>query len=335
MKTSLVIATRGSQLALWQAEHVRSRLLTLRPDLSVELLKIKTKGDVILDVPLSKVGGKGLFIKEIEEALLDGRADLAVHSVKDVPMELPEGLTLACVPEREVCTDCLVSETIASFEDLPEGARVGTCSLRRQAQLLHARPDLRILPLRGKILNVEKVRIDRALSNNEIKAMITAFGCGYGDEFNIEKLRYHRIVCMTDADVDGAHIRILMLTFFYRYMRPLIEKGYVYIAMPPLYKVTKAKKEYYVYDDNELEKLLQEIGRDPKPEIQRYKGLGEMSSEQLWQTTMNPETRTMMQVSVEDAMAADEIMSLLMGDKVEPRKEFIEENAKLVTDLDI
>ena len=192
-----------------------------------------------------------------------------------------------------------------------------------------------ILPLRGKILNVEKVRIDRALSNNEIKAMITAFGCGYGDEFNIEKLRYHRIVCMTDADVDGAHIRILMLTFFYRYMRPLIEKGYVYIAMPPLYKVTKAKKEYYVYDDNELEKLLQEIGRDPKPEIQRYKGLGEMSSEQLWQTTMNPETRTMMQVSVEDAMAADEIMSLLMGDKVEPRKEFIEENAKLVTDLDI
>ncbi|HIU20124.1 MAG TPA: DNA topoisomerase (ATP-hydrolyzing) subunit B [Candidatus Limiplasma stercoravium] len=192
-----------------------------------------------------------------------------------------------------------------------------------------------ILPLRGKILNVEKVRIDRALSNNEIKSMITAFGCGYGDEFNIDKLRYHRIVCMTDADVDGAHIRILMLTFFYRYMRPLIEKGYVYIAMPPLYKVTKNKKEYYVYDDVELEKLLQEIGRDPKPEIQRYKGLGEMSSEQLWQTTMNPETRTMMRVSVQDAMAADEMMSLLMGDRVEPRKEFIEENAKLVTDLDI
>ena len=192
-----------------------------------------------------------------------------------------------------------------------------------------------ILPLRGKILNVEKVRFDRALANNEIKAMITAFGCGWGDEFNIEKLRYHRIVCMTDADVDGAHIRILMLTFFYRYMRPLIEHGYVYIARPPLYKVTKNKKEYYVYDDNELEKLMQEIGRDPKPEIQRYKGLGEMSAEQLWQTTMNPETRTMMQVTVEDAMAADEIMSLLMGDKVEPRKEFIEENAKLVTDLDI
>ena len=192
-----------------------------------------------------------------------------------------------------------------------------------------------ILPLRGKILNVEKVRIDRALSNNEIKAMITAFGCGYGEEFSLAKLRYHRIICMTDADVDGSHIRILMLTFFYRYMKPLIEKGYVYIAMPPLYKVTKGKKEYYVYNDQELEKLLQEIGRDPKPEIQRYKGLGEMSSEQLWQTTMNPATRTMMQVTLEDAIAADEIMSLLMGDQVEPRREFIEENAKLVTDLDV
>ena len=176
---------------------------------------------------------------------------------------------------------------------------------------------------------------ERILGNAEIKAMITAFGCGVGSECDCARLRYHRIVCMTDADVDGSHIRILMLTFFYRYMKPLIENGYVYIAMPPLYKVTKGKKEYYVYNDEELERLMQEIGRDPKPEIQRYKGLGEMSSEQLWQTTMNPETRTMMQVTLEDAIAADEIMSLLMGDKVEPRKEFIEENAKLVTDLDI
>ncbi len=192
-----------------------------------------------------------------------------------------------------------------------------------------------ILPLRGKILNVEKVRIDRALGNNEIKAMITAFGCGYGDDFDLARLRYHRIVCMTDADVDGSHIRILMLTFFYRYMRPLVENGYVYIAMPPLYKVTKSKKEYYVYNDEELEKLMAEIGRDPKPEIQRYKGLGEMSSEQLWQTTMNPETRTMMRVTLTDAIAADEMMTLLMGDQVEPRKEFIEENAKYVKDSDI
>ena len=192
-----------------------------------------------------------------------------------------------------------------------------------------------ILPLRGKILNVEKTRLDKILLNQEIKNMITAFGCGIGEEFNADKLRYHRIVCMTDADVDGAHIRILMLTFFYRYMRPLIENGYVYIAMPPLYKVTKNKQEYYVYDDVELEKLMQQIGRDPKPEIQRHKGLGEMSSEQLWTTTMNPETRTMMKVSVEDAMAADEIMSLLMGDKVEPRREFIEQNYDMVTDLDL
>ena len=192
-----------------------------------------------------------------------------------------------------------------------------------------------ILPLRGKILNVEKTRLDKALGNNEIKSMLTAFGCGFGDEFDESKLRYHRIVCMTDADVDGAHIRILMLTFFYRYMRPLVEKGYVYAAMPPLCKVTKGKMEKYVYDDDELQRLLDEIGRDPKPDIQRYKGLGEMSAEQLWQTTMNPETRTMMQITPEDAMAADEIFTLLMGDQVEPRRKFIEENADLVKDLDV
>ena len=192
-----------------------------------------------------------------------------------------------------------------------------------------------ILPLRGKILNVEKTRLDKALGNNEIKSMLTAFGCGFGDEFDESKLRYHRIVCMTDADVDGAHIRILMLTFFYRYMRPLVEKGYVYAAMPPLYKVTKGKMEKYVYDDDELQRLLDEIGRDPKPDIQRYKGLGEMSAEQLWQTTMNPETRTMMQITPEDAMAADEIFTLLMGDQVEPRRKFIEDNADLVKDLDV
>ena len=186
-----------------------------------------------------------------------------------------------------------------------------------------------ILPLRGKILNVEKARLDKILISEQIKNMITAFGCGVGDDFNIDKLRYHRIVCMTDADVDGAHIRILMLTFFYRYMRPLIEKGYVYIAMPPLYKVTKGKQEYYVYNDQELQKLLDQIGRETKAEIQRYKGLGEMSSEQLWHTTMNPETRTMMKVTMEDAMAADEIITLLMGDKVEPRREFIEQNSEL------
>lgn len=192
-----------------------------------------------------------------------------------------------------------------------------------------------ILPLRGKILNVEKTRKDKALENNEIRSMITAFGCGFGDDFDESKLRYHRIVCMTDADVDGAHIRILLLTFFYRYMRPLVEKGYVYAAMPPLYKVTRGKTEKYVYNDEQLQQLLDEMGRDAKPDIQRYKGLGEMNAEQLWETTMNPETRTMMQITPEDAMVADEIFSMLMGDQVEPRKKFIEENATLVTDLDV
>ena len=226
--------------------------------------------------------------------------------------------------------DCTERDPAKCEIFLVEGNSAGGSAKNGRDRMFQA-----ILPLRGKILNVEKVRIDRALGNNEIKTMITAFGCGYGEDFNLEKLRYHRIVCMTDADVDGAHIRILMLTFFYRYMKPLVEKGYVYIAMPPLYKVTKSKKEYYVYNDIELDKLLQEIGREPKPEIQRYKGLGEMSAEQLWQTTMNPETRVMMQVSLSDAIAADELMTLLMGDQVEPRKEFIEENAKLVENLDI
>ena len=192
-----------------------------------------------------------------------------------------------------------------------------------------------ILPLRGKILNVEKTRVDKALGNEEIKAMITAFGCGFGEDFDESKLRYHRIVCMTDADVDGAHIRILLLTFFYRYMRPLVEKGYVYAAMPPLYKVSRGKFEKYVYSDEELQELLDEIGRDPKPEIQRYKGLGEMNKEQLWETTMNPATRSMMQITPSDAMAADEVFTLLMGDQVEPRKQFIQENSDLVKDLDI
>lgn len=192
-----------------------------------------------------------------------------------------------------------------------------------------------ILPLRGKILNVEKVRLERALDNQEIRSMITAFGCGFGSEFDESKLRYHRIVCMTDADVDGAHIRILLLTFFYRFMRPLVEKGYVYAAMPPLYKVTRGKYEKYVYDDEELQKVLDEIGREPKPDIQRYKGLGEMSAEQLWQTTMNPETRIMMQITPSDAMEADRLFTLLMGDQVEPRKQFIHENADLVKDLDV
>ena len=192
-----------------------------------------------------------------------------------------------------------------------------------------------ILPLRGKILNVEKTRMDKILANNEIRAMITAFGAGIDEEFDTSKLRYHKIVCMTDADVDGSHIRILMLTFFFRHMRPLIEQGYVYVAQPPLYRITKGKNIYYAYDDEELNSILERIGRDPKPLINRYKGLGEMNPEQLWETTMDPERRVMLQVHLEDAMKADEIFSVLMGDKVEPRREFIENNSKLVVDLHV
>ncbi len=192
-----------------------------------------------------------------------------------------------------------------------------------------------ILPLRGKILNVEKTRMDKVLANQEIKAMITAFGGGFGKEFDTSKLRYHRIVCMTDADVDGSHIRILLLTFFYRFMPQLIEEGYVYIAQPPLYKITRGKTEKYVYSDAQLQAYLDELGRDAKPDIQRYKGLGEMSAEQLWTTTMDPATRNMYKVTLKDAISADEMFTLLMGDQVEPRREFIEQNAKLVADLDI
>ena len=193
-----------------------------------------------------------------------------------------------------------------------------------------------ILPLRGKILNVEKTRLDKILANKEIRAMVTAFGGGIGAEFNVDKLRYHKIICMTDADVDGSHIRTLMLTFFYRYMRPLIEQGYVYIAQPPLYKVTKNKKIRYCYSDSELDAYLAEIGSQGA-EVQRYKGLGEMSEEQLYDTTMDPDTRTLLKVNLDDAVEADEIFSILMGDQVEPRREFIENNAKLVSDdeLDI
>lgn len=191
-----------------------------------------------------------------------------------------------------------------------------------------------ILPLRGKILNVEKTRLGRVLENQEIKSMITAFGCGIHNEYNEDKLRYHKIICMTDADVDGSHIRILLLTFFFRFMKPLIENGHVYIAQPPLYKVAKGKEIKYVYTDDELEKTLDAMGRKGT-EIQRYKGLGEMSEEQLWQTTMSPENRTLLKVRMEDAMEADGIFSTLMGENPELRRQFIEENATLVKDLDV
>ena len=263
----------------------------------------------------------------MDKCLSAARAREAARKARDLTRR-KTALESAALPGK--LSDCSERDPAKCEIFLVEGDSAGGSAKNGRDRHFQA-----ILPLRGKILNVEKVRVDKALANQEIKAMITAFGGGFGKDFDETKLRYHRIVCMTDADVDGSHIRILMLTFFYRFMPKLIENGYVYIAQPPLYKVTRGKTEKYVYSDVQLQKLLDEMGRDAKPDVQRYKGLGEMSAEQLWETTMNPETRSMYRVNVADAIAADETLALLMGDDVEPRRDFIEKNAKLVADLDI
>ena len=263
----------------------------------------------------------------LDKCLSAARAREAARKARDLTRR-KTALESAALPGK--LADCSERDPAKCEIFIVEGDSAGGSAKQGRDRHFQA-----ILPLRGKILNVEKTRIDRALSNAEIKAMITAFGAGFGAEFDPSKLRYHRIVCMTDADVDGNHIRILLLTFFYRFMPKLIEDGYVYAAQPPLYKVTRGKQEQYVYSDSQLQKLLDEMGRDAKPEIQRYKGLGEMSYQQLWDTTMNPETRSMYRVEMKDAIAADELFTLLMGDQVEQRREFIEQNAKLVADLDI
>ncbi|WP_308525101.1 DNA topoisomerase (ATP-hydrolyzing) subunit B [uncultured Tissierella sp.] len=262
----------------------------------------------------------------LEKAISSQRAREAARKARDLTRRksVLENTTL---PGK--LADCQDSDLETTEIYLVEGNSAGGSAKQGRDKKFQA-----ILPLRGKILNVEKARLDKILSSEEIKIMITAFGTGIGEDFNIEKLRYGKIILMTDADVDGAHIRTLLLTFFYRYMKELIDNGHIYIAQPPLYKVTKSRQEHYVYSDKELDDLLEEIGRSNYA-IQRYKGLGEMNPEQLWDTTMNPETRTLLKVTLEDAVAADEVFTTLMGDKVQPRREFIEENAKFVKNLDI
>jgi len=262
----------------------------------------------------------------VEKALSASRAREAAKKARELTRR-KSVLESASLPGK--LADCSEKDPALCEIFIVEGDSAGGSAKQGRERKYQA-----ILPLRGKILNVEKTRLDRILANEEIKAMITAFGAGVGSEFDETKLRYHKIICMTDADVDGSHIRTLLLTFFYRFMPPLIENGYVYIAQPPLYKVAKNKKEFYVYSDQELEEKLEEIGRDGV-ELQRYKGLGEMNPEQLWETTMNPETRTILRVELEDAISADETFNILMGDKVEPRREFIEANAKKARNLDI
>lgn len=262
----------------------------------------------------------------VEKALTAQRARKAARKAKDL-VRRKSVLESTALPGK--LADCREKDPSKCEIYLVEGDSAGG-----SAKLGRNPKTQAILPLRGKILNVEKARLDRMLNADTIRSMITAFGTGISDEFDIEKARYHKIVIMTDADVDGAHIRTLLLTFFYRYMRGLIDAGYVYIAQPPLYKLEKQKKVWYLYSDEELEEKLNEIGRD-KIGLQRYKGLGEMNGEQLWDTTMNPENRTLLQVTIDDASYADEIFSILMGDQVQPRKDFITENARKVRNLDI
>jgi len=263
----------------------------------------------------------------IDKALMAARARDAARKARE--------LTRKSVLERSALpgklADCSSKDPKECEIYIVEGDSAGGSAKQGRNRKFQA-----ILPLRGKILNVEKQRLDRILNSDSIRNMITAFGGGIGKDFDVEKLRYNRIILMTDADVDGAHIRTLLLTFFYRYMKELIEDGHVYIAQPPLFKVNKGKKEIYTYSDAELEKVLEEIGgKDNSTDIQRYKGLGEMNATQLWETTMDPEHRILLKVNIEDAMLADEIFTILMGEKVEPRREFIEQNAKNVVNLDI
>ncbi len=268
-------------------------------------------------------GQAKIILSKVETA---ARAREAARQAKNAARRKSD-LDSAALPGK--LADCSEKDPSQCEIFLVEGLSAGGTAKGGRSRRYQA-----ILPLRGKILNVEKTRIDKALGNEEIRSMITAFGTGIGADFDIKKLRYDKIICMTDADVDGSHIRILLLTFFYRYMKPLVEEGHIYIAQPPLYLIKKGKKKYYAYNDAELAEILDRIGRT-NYEVQRYKGLGEMDADQLKETTMDKETRTLLRVTVEDAALADETFALLMGEKAQPRREFIEQNAKFVENLDI
>lgn len=265
--------------------------------------------------------------KIVDKGTMAARARMAAKKARELTRR-KSALEVSSLPGK--LADCSSKDPSISEIYIVEGDSAGGSAKQGRDRHFQA-----ILPLRGKILNVEKARLDRILSNNEVRSMITALGTGIGEDFDITKARYHKVVIMTDADVDGAHIRTLLLTFFYRFMRQIIEHGFVYIAQPPLYKIQQGKRVEYAYDDRELEKYLAEMPSSPKPGIQRYKGLGEMNPEQLWETTMDPNNRTMLQVTLQDAIEADETFEMLMGDKVEPRRNFIEENAQYVKNLDV
>ncbi|WP_408020128.1 DNA topoisomerase (ATP-hydrolyzing) subunit B [Staphylococcus durrellii] len=255
----------------------------------------------------------------VEKGIMASRARIAAKKAREVTRR-KTALEVSSLPGK--LADCSSKDPKRSEIFIVEGDSAGGSTKSGRDSETQA-----ILPLRGKILNVEKARLDRILNNNEIRSMITAFGTGIGGEFDLSKARYHKIIIMTDADVDGAHIRTLLLTFFYRFMRPLIEAGYVYIAQPPLFKLIQGKQKYYVFNERELDKLKAELDPTPKWSIARYKGLGEMNADQLWETTMNPENRSMLQVTLEDAINADQTFEMLMGDVVENRRQFIEDNA--------
>ena len=267
--------------------------------------------------------------KIVEKGILASKARLAAKRAREVTRK-KSGLEISNLPGK--LADCSSNDPTISELFIVEGDSAGGSAKQGRSRHFQA-----ILPIRGKILNVEKATLDKILANEEIRSLFTAMETGFGGDFDLSKARYQKLVIMTDADVDGSHIRTLLITLFYRYMRPAVEAGYIYIAQPPLYKLKQGKNEYYIQNDKELEEKLKELPAHPKPQLSRYKGLGEMDAEQLWETTMNPENRSMLQVSVEDAAEADQILDILMGDRVEPRREFIESNAKYVNmeDLDI